>query len=273
MGVTLALPGIPGSGAAAADTAPVPASPETVPYHKVRLDTVPPAWFAGLWYQRELIPTDLPGWSDWSKIRGVVVRDLPRGALGLEFFQAERFGLRDRGALLDGYLELWERAYANVRLRVTPGADVLPGMDLKGELFQAWPNGWEVSGSGWWMNFPEHDAGVVGAGVARYVGNWYLREVVTLGTLAGESALSTGVLVRRYLDPPREYVEVSGGLGKEVVVLGAGPVVDVRETRFVQAGLQKFVTRSWGVAATLMYNRFQGAPSRRGGSLGVLARF
>jgi len=201
------------------------------------------------------------------------MRDLRWGALGLELFRAERFGLRDLGGSLDGYLELWERAYANVRVRVTPGADVLPGIDLRGELFQAWPGGWEVSGSGWWMDFPEHDAGVVGVGIARYLGSWYFRETVTLGTLAGESALSTSFLARRYLDPPREYLEVSGGVGREVVVLGAGPTVDVRDTRFLRGGLQKFLTRSWGLSAALQYHRFQGTPSRRGGSLGVLARF
>ncbi len=236
-------------------------------------DTVPPAWFAGLWYERDFISSDLPQWTDWAGVRAAAVRELPRGAIGLELFVAERFVLRDRGMLVDAYGELWNRAYGNLRLRVTPGADVLPGKDVRGELFQAWPGGWELSGSGWWMDFPEHDATVLGVGLARYLGSWYLREVVTLGRLAGESALSARVLARRYLHPPREYVEVSGGVGKEVVVLGAGPVVDVRGTRFVQAGLQKFLTPTWGVAATLAYNRFQGAPSRRGGSVGVLARF
>lgn len=257
----------------AAGAAPLPASAEAASPGAVPSDTVPRAWFVGLWYERELISSDLPGWSDWSGIRVTAMRNLPQGALGVEIFWAERFGLGDMGGSLDGYLELWERAYANLRLRVTPGADVLPGVDLRGELFQAWPGGWEVSGSGWWMDFPEHDAGVVGVGIARYVGSWYLREMVTLGTLAGESALSTSFLARRYLDPPREYLEVSGGVGKEVVVLGAGPTADVRNTRFVRAGLQKLITRSWGLAGAIQYSRFEGTPSRRGGSLGILARF
>jgi YaiO family outer membrane protein len=268
-GVAAGAVPLPASG----DAATVPALAEAVAPGAVTPDTVPPAWLAGLWYEREVIRSDLPGWSDWTGLRVSAMRDLRRGALGLELFRAERFGLRDLGGSLDWYVELWERAYANVRLRVTPGADVLPGMDLRGELFQAWPGGWEVSGSGWWMDFPEHDAVVAGVGIARYLGSWYLRETVTLGTLAGESALSTSFLARRYLDPPREYLELSGGVGKEVVVLGAGPTVDVRDTRFLRWGLQKFLTRSWGVSAALQYHRFQGTPSRRGGSLGVLARF
>ena len=249
------------------------APPEAAPSGGAPSDTVPRAWFVGLWYEREFISSGLPGWSDWSGIRVTAMRNLPKGALGVEVFRAERFGLGDSGGSLDGYLELWERAYANLRLRVTPGADILPGVDLRGELFQAWPGGWEVSGSGWWMDFPEHDAWVVGGGVARYVGSWYLRETVTLGSLAGESALSTSFLARRYLDPPQEYLELAGGVGKEVVVLGVGPTADVRDTRFVRAGLQKLFTRSWGLAGAIQYSRFEGTPSRRGGSLGILARF
>jgi len=239
----------------------------------VEPDTVPGAWFAGVWYERELISSDLLQWSDWSGFRGVVVRDFPGGALGVELFQAERFGVRDRGVILDGYADLWARAYANLRIRAAPEAEVLPRMDLRAELFQAWASGWEVSGSLWWMDFPQRDVEVAGVGVARYVADWYLREVVTLSTLAGESVLSASALARFYLDPPREYLEISGGLGKEVVVLGAGPTVDVRETRFVQLGLQRFLTRTWGMAATVMLNRFEGAPARRGGSLGLMARF
>jgi YaiO family outer membrane protein len=114
---------------------------------------------------------------------------------------------------------------------------------------------------------------IVGAGVAKYVGAWYLREVTTMSTLAGRSAFSFSAMARRFFSPPREYVEFSGGIGREVVVLGPGPSVDVRETRFLQGRIQKFLSRRWGLSAAVMYNRFEGAPERKGLSLGLITRF
>lgn len=238
----------------------------------VQIDTIKP-WFAGLRHEREFIGSDLPHWTDWIRNQGVIVRDLDGGAIGGEFFQVERFGLKDRGVALDIYRDLWRRSYGNLRLRTTPDADVLPRVDVRLEIFQALASGWETSGSYWRMDFTENDVDIFGVGLAEYYGNWYFRGVASMSTLAGSSAFSFSSMARRFLDPPREYVEVSTGIGREVVVLGPGPTVEVRDTRFLQGRLQKFFNSRWGLSAGLMYNRFSGAPERVGFSLGLITRF
>jgi YaiO family outer membrane protein len=123
------------------------------------------------------------------------------------------------------------------------------------------------------MDFEENDVDILSAGGAHYLGNWYLRAVTFLSTLAGNSALSFSGTARRYIDPPREYVEIGAGTGREVVVLGPGPTVDTRDTRFFQIRVQRFLAYRWGFSAAAMVNRFEGAPERRGFSLGLMARF
>lgn len=230
-------------------------------------------WFSSVRYDRELISSDLPQWVDWSSVYALLIRDFQAGALGVELAQVERFGYRDRGVTVDGYRTLWNRSYGNLRLRVNPGSDVLPKADLRLEWFQGLPGGWEPSVSYWRMDFDKDDVDLFGLGLARYVGNWYLREVTSVSRLSGHSALSFSVSARRFLNPPREYWEVSGGIGQEAVVLGPGPEVEVRKTRFLRASLQKFLSARWGYSAATAYNRFEGAPERWGVSLGIISRF
>lgn len=235
-------------------------------------DTLTP-WFAGLHHQREFIASSIPQWTDWTLSQAILVRDLNGGAVGGEVFQAERFGLRDVGVALDVYRELWARSYGNIRLRMTPQADALPRWDLRMEGFQAFAGGWEISGSYWRMDFEDDDVNVLGVGGGKYHGLWYLRATTTLSTLAERSALSYAGMIRRFVGTSKEYVEVSGGIGREVVVLGPGPVVDVRDTRFFQARVQRFLNARWGFAAGFAHNRFEGAPERNGVSIGLITRF
>jgi YaiO family outer membrane protein len=235
-------------------------------------DTITP-WFGGVRLEREFISSSNPQWTDWIQYRGFLIRDFSRGAVGVEVAQIERFGQSDEVLILDNYLELWRRSYANLRVRWNPKPDVVANADVRAEVFQAFENGWEVSGSYWRMDFDEEDVDVLGAGLAKYLGNWYLRQVTLVSWLADQPALSASVAARRFLDPPREYVELSGGLGEEAVVFGPGPTVETRETRFVRASFQRFLSTHWGLAAAAMYNHFEGAPNRWGLSLGLITRF
>lgn len=250
---------------------PLDADPE-LRCSPVQADTIGP-WFAGLRHDREFIGSDLPQWTDWIQNQAVIVRDFTGGAIGGELFQVERFGLKDHGIALDMYKDLWRGSYGNLRLRATSDADVLPKLDVRLEVFQAAASGWEVSGSYWRMDFVENDVDIFGAGLAKYYRNWYFRGVTTMSTLAGGSAFSFSGMARRFLDPPREYLEISTGVGREVVVLGPGPTVDVRNTRFLQGRIQRFFNSWWGLSAGLTYNRFEGAPERIGLSFGLITRF
>jgi YaiO family outer membrane protein len=243
----------------------------------VEADTLPrpggSGWFAVARQDLDVFESDRPEWSDWTQSSVVLLRAHPGGSLGGEVFRVRRFGQKDWGFVLDGYQQLWSRAYGNLRMRVTPGADLLPNFDLRLEVFQASEGGWEVSGSCWWMGFPEDDVHVAGVGLAKYSGAWYLREVTTVTTMGGTSSFSTSAFARRFFDPPWEYLEVAGGVGQGLVVVSPGPVVDLRSTRFLQGRFQRFLYPHWGISAGVSYHRFEGSPARRGLSLGMITRF
>lgn len=232
-----------------------------------------PRWFAHLSLERQFLDSDLPPWSDWTSVEVGLVREFNRGAVGVQAFRVERFGAMDGGAAVDLYRELWAGSYGNLRVRVAPGGGTLPEADVRGELFQALPGAWEVSGSWWRMSLPVHDVDVAGLGVARYVGDWYVREVTSLSFLAGESSLSASVSARRFLGSSREFLELGAGVGREAVVLGTGPAVDTRDTRFAQVRVSRFLGRRWGVTGTAGYHAFEGAPDRKLLAVGILARF
>lgn len=260
----LLMPSIPGAvGAQIAPPAPEPAATPS---------TTASPWIAGVSWGREVMRGSRPGWPDWSEARLFATRRFERGSLGAEVARVERFGSADVAVAVDGYRELWAGSYGHVRVRATPDAAVLPGLDTRLEVFQALPGGWELAAHARAMDFETEDVASFGVGVARYVGAWYLRQITSLSRLAGASAVSGAAVARRFLAPPHEYVEFAGGVGSEVVLVGAGPTLDTRETRFVQVRAQRFVAVRWGLTVGLGYTTFEGAPSRVGASAGVLVR-
>jgi len=224
-------------------------------------------------HEHTFISSANPGWADWTETRVGLMHTLDRGAIGGETARVKRFGLADVALTADTYIETWSGAYANIRGRITPQADVLPRWDAYAELFQSLGAGWEASASAWHMNVPAANVSVFGAGVGRYAGAWYLRALGRLSRSAGSNVGSTSILVRRYLGDSRELVEVATGTGREVVVLGAGPVVALRRTTSAHIRAQQFVTPVLGASAALSFNTFEGAPDRLGLSVGLLARF
>jgi YaiO family outer membrane protein len=224
-------------------------------------------------HEHTFISSAQPGWTDWTETRVGLVHTLARGALGGEVARVGRFGLVDVALTADTYVETWSGAYANIRGRVTPQADVLPRWDVYAEVFQSLGGGWEASASAWRMNVPAADVSVFGAGIGCSAGAWYLRAVGRLSRSAGSDVGSTLVSVRRYLGDSRQLVEVSGATGREVVVLGAGPVVALRRTTSAQVRAQRFLTSAFGASGALSFGTFEGAPDRVGLSVGLLARF
>ena len=248
------------------------AGPATGQPSSTPTDAVDMEWTSGVVWGREIMASDRPGWPDWSDGRLFTTRRFDGGSLGVELARVKRFGSVDVGVAVDGYRELWSRAYGHLRIRATPDAGVLPGLDVRAEVFHALAGGWEVSANVRTMDFETRDVAVFGGGVARYVGAWYVRQVASVGRLAGASALSGALNVRRFIAAPVEYVELAGGVGSEVVLVGPGPDLDTRDTRFVQARLQRFLAGRWGVMGSLGYTTFEGAPSRIGISVGVMTR-
>jgi YaiO family outer membrane protein len=116
-----------------------------------------------------------PARADWSDYTLSVRRHFSRGSLALEALGAERFRISDHAWALDGYVDLWQRAYANLRYQRGPQQDLFPGNAWRAELFQGVAHGWELSGSYDRLGFGTTPTSLYGIGVGRYVGNWYLR--------------------------------------------------------------------------------------------------
>lgn len=223
----------------------------------------------GVGFERQFIDSELPQWEDWESYSGWAQFRGQRGTVRAEVATQQRFGERDQSFTFDGYHTLGEGRYGHLRFRTTPDAQVLPSWDVRGEIFQVFGS-WEGSASWWHMDF-EQSVRVVGLGLARYEGDWYLRASGTRSTNSGESAWSGNLLARRSNDDGGALTLV-GGRGSEVVLLGVGPVIDIRTTTVLRAELERWLTERVGITAVVGRHTFEGAPARFPVSIGVALR-
>ena len=223
----------------------------------------------GTAFEHQRIDSNLPQWEDWQTVSGFAQFRGDDATVRAEIATQRRFGLRDQSATFDLYQTLGAGRYGHLRFRTTPDADVLPNWDVRGEIFQGF-GAWEGSASYWHMDFQDV-VRVVGLGLARYAGDWYLRASGTRSTNAGESAFSGAFLARRATADGGNLTLVVGR-GEEVVVLGAGPTIDLRTTSVARVEVERWVTDTFGLTAALGRHTFEGAPSRIPISVGVQLR-
>jgi YaiO family outer membrane protein len=240
------------------------ATPDTV---------VAPKWQAGVRYGFEAFTRDRATWQAASAQLG---HRFAHGTLIAELLTATRFDLTDRGGALDAYHRLWPHSYGNLRVQVAPGADVLPRLDVSTEVFQGVPGGFEFSVGYRRMQYAHDHADLFSAGVAKYTGNWYLRARTTVVPKAGTTGVSGSLAVRRYLATADDYLDIQGGLGQELITVGAGPGgpdVQVRANRFAAVRIQKLLTSRIGLSVGATYNSTDGLPDRRGLAAGLFCRW
>lgn len=253
----LAGGGIPGSAAAQEPPARPGAAPE-----------------ARLWTgEVRLTFENVAARRDWELVEVMFERRLPAGALQLRGRFTERFGRTDEALLGDLYIESWPGGYLHAHAQAAPGAEVLPRTVVGLELFHGLPGGWEPSVSYRRMNFEGVGVDLVSGSVAKYLPGWYLRgRGLFVRRDRGEGV--TGMAqVRRYLGGPESFVELRAGLGRNVVTVGAGPRVVVRETGFASARWRQALDPRAGVDVTLRYNDEGGSLLRRAVSAGVFLRW
>ncbi|MDE2252200.1 MAG: YaiO family outer membrane beta-barrel protein [Gammaproteobacteria bacterium] len=155
-----------------------------------------------------------PARPDWSDYTLSVRRHFSHGSLALEALGAERFSIRDHAWALDAYVDLWRRAYANLRYQRGPQQDLFPGDAWRAEVFQGVAHGWELSGSYDRLEFGSGPTSLYGLGIGRYVGNWYLRwrHLYIPGNLA--SSDSDRFVTRYYYAGDADnYAELAVGFG------------------------------------------------------------
>jgi YaiO family outer membrane protein len=162
--------------------------------------------------------TDFPsGGFHWIDTVASVRRQFDGGSLGFEALTADRFGSFDSAWALDGYEDLWRRAYVNLRFQAGTDAVLFPRTRWRAELFQGVGRGWELSASYDRLDYSTA-VELIGAGIARYVGNWYVRWrhlYVPSTSSSPSSSNSDRVTVRDYFAGDADnYVEVAAGLGR-----------------------------------------------------------
>jgi YaiO family outer membrane protein len=189
-----------------------------------------------------------PSRTGWSDDILSVRRHFERGSLALESVDARRFGSSDHAWALDGYLDLWRRAYANLRYQQAPDATLYPLRSYYGELFQGAGRGWELSGSYSHLDFSNSNVDIYGIGVGKYVGNYYirLRHLYTPGS--GSHSNSNRLLVRYYYAGDGDnYVEVNAGAGTSNADTPGNPGASTQtNTSTVGMAFVKFPTPRWG---------------------------
>lgn len=199
--------------------------PATLPSGRYR-------WSASLGADRDQFPSASVGWNDYT---AAVRRYFEHGSLAIEALGAERFGIHDTAWAADGYVDLWNRAYVNLRFQDGPDEKLFPRTRYRAELFQGFGRGWEASASYDRMNFSA-PVDLYGLGIGRYFGNWYvrLRHLYIPGTASDPSTSNSDRLTVRYYyaGDGDNYVEVAGGIGRTD-----------QATAFVLGGLP--ADRSW----------------------------
>lgn len=169
--------------------------------------------------------TDASNAGTWREAGASLRRRFDAGSLALEWLHASRFGDSDQALALDAYVDLWPRAYANLRYQHASGDSLYPGNAWRAELYQGVRRGWELSASYDRLGFAGGATEIYGAGVGRYWGDFYARARVTHvpGLDSGSTAVR-GLVRWYYAGNGDDYFEVAGGSGRstsDLAQLGA----------------------------------------------------
>ncbi len=210
--------------------------------------------------------------SAWHRYSTRLQRNFSKGSVALELFQAHQFSEKDEGIGFDGYLELWSRSYANLQFEVGNDIDFLPTTDTRFELFQGFGERWEISGNYRHMDFPNNNVDSYGFTLAKYLGSWYLRGGTNFTPEADDVLLSYSLMARYYFQED-SFIEVVGGLGEEIVTIGAGPVLDSRDTSFAGIRGEHFFTPWFGLYCGYEFFDIEKTWNRHGVTTGVMFRW
>lgn len=202
------------------------------------------------------------GFSDFSPDRGTwhesgasVRRYWERGSLAAEFLEATRFRLTDNAVALDAYVDLWSRAYANLRYQYSPDAVLYPDHAYRAELFQGAGRGWELSGSYDRLSFTNSNVNMYGVGLGKYTGNWYFRWRTLFIPSTAKSGVSHRAIARYYFSGDADdYVELNGGFSRGGEYRHQSQIVDITKSWTVGAAVRKYFSPRWGVKLAADYS-------------------
>jgi len=201
---------------------------------------------------------DTPRWNEQT----VSVRHyMARGSLAFETLRAHRFAQTGHAWALDGYVNLWNGAYANLRYQRAPSARLFPANAGRVELYQSLGRGWELSLSDDVLGFAER-VNIYGVGIARYTGNFYVQ--LRHQNIVSNGARSSGdrLLGRYYYRGDADsYLELRVNRGR------SDDALSLSGARARSGGggidLVHYFSRDWGARAGASFSRDRNAGNAR----------
>lgn len=228
-------------------------------------------WSASLSYSFSDFTPDRDRWYEYI---ASVRHYWEHASLAAEYLKADRFSLTDDAVALDAYVDLWFRAYANVRYQYSADAVLYPDDAYRVEVFQGYGQGWEFSGSYDRMNFTNTTVNMYGLGIGKYIGNWYYRWRTLSIPSTAKAGLSHRALARYYFSGNADdYVEVNGGFSRGGEYRFQSQVVDITKSRTVGAAVQKYYTPQWGVKLSGSYSDTQNSYAEKNLSISLHYRW
>ncbi|GAB2857041.1 hypothetical protein GCM10027277_26810 [Pseudoduganella ginsengisoli] len=207
----------------------------------------------------------------WADQTLAVRRYWERGSLAFETLRAHRFDDHDMAWALDGYVNLWNGAYANVRYQQAPQQRLFPHRSWRAEVWQSVGNGWEVSASNDTMLFASH-VDIYGLGIAKYVGNYYL--LLRHTAVLTDTSHGTGdrLLGRYYYRGDGDsYVELARSRGRSddtLSLVGGRTHSGAASVNWVH-----YVTPRWGFKLGASYSKESGGGKEQGVSAALYRRW
>lgn len=209
----------------------------------------------------------------WSDYTYSIRRHFSRGSLAVEYLDARRFQSDDNAWALDAYVDLWNRAYANVRYQRAPKPQLYPKNSWRTEIFQGFGRGWELSGSYDHLEFGNTNTDMYGVGLGKYIGNFYLRGRTLFIPGTGFTSLSHRGIVRYYYaGNGDDYLELSGGWGRGGEIARAG---NINRTKSESAGISfvKYLSPHWGMKLGASYGDDENSFVERGLTAAIYTRW
>lgn len=191
--------------------------------------------------------------SPWTEYTATVRRHFEHGSVAVELLDTHRFGTSDRAWAIDAYVDVWQRAYANLRYQRAPGGDLYPGDAWRVEVFQGVGKGWELSGSYDRLGFSS-PVDIYSVGVAKYVSNFYIRgRALYVPGDGGHSLGFRGQVRYYYAGDGDNYLEFNGGYGRSRDLPGSISGIDSNRSSSASVAFVKYPTPRWGYKVGLGY--------------------
>jgi len=193
--------------------------------------------------------------SDWQFYTAALRHYWETSSLAFEYLQSRRFDSSDYALALDGYVDVWKRAYANVRFQLSPEAKLYPRTYYRGELFQGVGKAWELSGSYDHMNFTSSKVDMYGVGIGKYISDWYFRWRTLFVPSPAKLGVSNLLLARYYFSGTADdYVELNGGFSSGGELPQGSTTVESTRGQWFGAAFQKYFYARWGILVSAGYD-------------------